>query len=68
MFVFYEMKINIHLANVLCLFRLTGGTTWHAAGLISQARDDLPTSKLMQYSRKLYEDLEADGQNLCMLS
>lgn len=45
--------------------QLTGGTTWHAAGLITQARDDLPTSKLMQYSRKLYEDLEADGQNLC---
>uniref|UniRef100_K1Q819 Pyruvate dehydrogenase phosphatase regulatory subunit, mitochondrial n=1 Tax=Magallana gigas TaxID=29159 RepID=K1Q819_MAGGI len=52
----------------LVCFRLTGGTTWHAAGLITQARDDLPTSKLMQYSRKLYEDLEADGQNLCMLS
>lgn len=64
----FKMRWNIHKAMSLVCFRLTGGTTWHAAGLITQARDDLPTSKLMQYSRKLYEDLEADGQNLCMLS
>ncbi|XP_061163484.1 pyruvate dehydrogenase phosphatase regulatory subunit, mitochondrial-like [Saccostrea echinata] len=44
--------------------QLTGGTTWHSAGLISQARQDVSTSKLMRYGRKLYQELEAEGHNL----
>lgn len=40
--------------------RLTCGTTWHAVGLIGQVRDTLSTTKLMGYSRQLYNKLEKE--------
>ena len=39
--------------------RLTCGTTWHAAGLIGQLRDDRLT-RLAKYSADLYLGLESE--------
>ncbi len=38
--------------------KLTSGTTWHAAGLISQLRANLNMTRLAQYSAELYHELE----------
>ncbi|XP_060066180.1 pyruvate dehydrogenase phosphatase regulatory subunit, mitochondrial-like [Ylistrum balloti] len=40
--------------------RLTCGTTWHAVGLVGQVRDTLSTTKLMGYSKQLYQKLEKE--------
>ncbi len=40
--------------------QLTGGTTWHAAGLIAQLRASKNMTKLAKYSQELYGDLEAE--------
>ena len=40
--------------------RLSGGTTWHAAGLIGQLRATESGTRLVQYSASLYESLEAE--------
>jgi glycine cleavage system aminomethyltransferase T/glycine/D-amino acid oxidase-like deaminating enzyme len=40
--------------------KLTSGTTWHAAGLVTTLRDTEAQTKLAQYSLKLYNDLEAE--------
>ncbi|MEM7467936.1 MAG: FAD-dependent oxidoreductase [Pseudomonadota bacterium] len=60
-------SIAYHLAkrgwtNVVLLERkkITSGTTWHAAGLITTLRDTEAQTKLAKYSLKLYEDLEAE--------
>ncbi len=37
---------------------LTGGTTWHAAGLVAQLRSTENQTKLAKYSLDLYKDLE----------
>ncbi|MFV2000452.1 MAG: FAD-dependent oxidoreductase [Acidimicrobiia bacterium] len=37
---------------------LTGGTTWHAAGLVSQLKPSHSLTKLATYSARLYEELE----------
>ena len=37
---------------------LTGGTTWHAAGLVSQLKSSHSLTKLATYSARLYEELE----------
>jgi len=39
---------------------LTGGTTWHAAGLVSQLKSSHSLTKLATYSSRLFEDLEAE--------
>jgi glycine cleavage system aminomethyltransferase T/glycine/D-amino acid oxidase-like deaminating enzyme len=39
---------------------LSGGTTWHAAGLVGQLRATESGTRLVQYSAQLYTDLEAD--------
>src|ERR671920_2306524 len=39
---------------------LSGGTTWHAAGLIGQLRATESGTRLVQYSASLYESLEAE--------
>ena len=39
---------------------LTSGTTWHAAGLLAQLRDNETQTRLCQYSMDLYEGLEAE--------
>ncbi|MBT8240356.1 MAG: FAD-dependent oxidoreductase, partial [Acidimicrobiia bacterium] len=40
--------------------QLTGGTTWHAAGLVSQLKSSHSLTKLAEYSARLFEDLEAE--------
>ena len=40
--------------------RLTGGTTWHAAGLVGQLRGSRTLTKLARYGADLYARLEAE--------
>ena len=40
--------------------QLTGGTTWHAAGLVSQLKSSHNLTRLAEYSARLFEDLEAE--------
>jgi len=60
-------SIAYHLAkigwsDVVLLERqkLTSGTTWHAAGLIGQLRDNQDMTKLAKYTAELYAGLEAE--------
>lgn len=39
---------------------LSGGTTWHAAGLVGQLRATESQTRLVQYSTELYSRLEAE--------
>jgi len=39
---------------------LSGGTTWHAAGLVGQLRASSNMTRLIRYSADLYERLEAE--------
>ena len=39
---------------------LSGGTTWHAAGLVGQLRASESGTRLVQYSTELYARLEAE--------
>lgn len=59
------LSIAYHLTrlghrDVLLLERdqLTCGTTWHAAGLVTQLRSNENMAKLAQYSAELFQDLE----------
>lgn len=51
-----------HRANVLLLEqgRLTGGSTWHAAGLVGQLRSSASITQVLKYSVALYERLGAE--------
>ncbi|MFQ5620146.1 MAG: FAD-dependent oxidoreductase, partial [Rhodospirillales bacterium] len=40
--------------------RLSGGTTWHAAGLVGQLRSHHNMTSLIRYSTELYDALEAE--------
>lgn len=40
--------------------RLSSGTTWHAAGLVGQLRASEAGTRLVQYSARLYQELEAE--------
>ena len=40
--------------------RLSGGTTWHAAGLVGQLRSSQNLTRLIRYSTELYSKLEAE--------
>jgi 4-methylaminobutanoate oxidase (formaldehyde-forming) len=40
--------------------RLSGGTTWHAAGLVGQLRTHPSMTRLIRYSTELYAGLEAE--------
>ncbi len=40
--------------------RLSSGTTWHAAGLVGQLRASESGTRLVQYSARLYQSLEAE--------
>jgi sarcosine dehydrogenase len=42
--------------------RLSGGTTWHAAGLVGQLRGHGSLTKLIRYSTELYASLEAETE------
>ena len=39
---------------------LSGGTTWHAAGLVGQLRSSSNLTQLIRYSARLYRELEAE--------
>ena len=49
-------------ADVVLLERksLTGGTTWHAAGLVGQLRGNRSLTELAKYTAELYAGLEAE--------
>ncbi len=51
-----------HKADVLLLEQgqLTGGSTWHAAGLVGQLRSSAGITQLLKYSVELYRRLEAE--------
>ncbi|MEM7171747.1 MAG: FAD-dependent oxidoreductase [Pseudomonadota bacterium] len=60
-------SVAYHLAkfgkrDVLLLEKagLTHGATWHAAGLVGQLRNKQNLTRMMQYSAKLYGELEAE--------
>ena len=40
--------------------QLSGGTTWHAAGLVGQLRATESGTRLVQYSARLYSELEQE--------
>jgi 4-methylaminobutanoate oxidase (formaldehyde-forming) len=40
--------------------KLTGGSTWHAAGLVGQLRSNANITQLLKYSVELYDRLEAE--------
>ncbi len=40
--------------------QLTGGTTWHAAGLVSQLKSSHSLTSIATYSTRLFEQLEAE--------
>ncbi len=40
--------------------QLTGGTTWHAAGLVTQLKSSHSLTRLATYSTRLFETLEAE--------
>src|SRR5688572_4384021 len=51
-----------HKADVLLIDRgrLTGGSTWHAAGLVGQLRSSASITQVLRYSVDLYKKLEAE--------
>lgn len=49
--------------TICCLNSLSCGTSWHAAGLIGQIKAGMAESKLAQYSRNLYKELEENGHS-----
>ncbi|ODN72275.1 4-methylaminobutanoate oxidase (formaldehyde-forming) [Methylobrevis pamukkalensis] len=51
-----------HKADVLLIEkgRLTGGSTWHAAGLVGQLRTSASITRLLKHSVELYDRLEAE--------
>jgi 4-methylaminobutanoate oxidase (formaldehyde-forming) len=51
-----------HKADVVLIDRgrLTGGSTWHAAGLVGQLRSSASITQVLRYSVGLYEQLEAE--------
>lgn len=53
---------QLGIGDVLLLERhqLTGGTTWHAAGLVGQLRATENLTRLARYTLELYQRLEAE--------
>jgi 4-methylaminobutanoate oxidase (formaldehyde-forming) len=51
-----------HKADVVLIERgkLTGGSTWHAAGLVGQLRSSASITQVLRYSVDLYKKLEAE--------
>ncbi|MDH3742092.1 MAG: FAD-dependent oxidoreductase, partial [Hyphomicrobiales bacterium] len=51
-----------HKADVILLEqgKLTGGSTWHAAGLVGQLRSSASITQVLKYSVDLYTRLEAE--------
>jgi 4-methylaminobutanoate oxidase (formaldehyde-forming) len=51
-----------HKVDVVLLDRgrLTGGSTWHAAGLVGQLRSSASITQVLRYSVDLYKRLDAE--------
>ena len=51
-----------HKADVVLIDRgkLTGGSTWHAAGLVGQLRSSASITQVLRYSVQLYKKLEVE--------
>ena len=45
-------------------FRLSEGTTWHSAGMVGQLRSKTPIMNVIQYSAKLYAEIEQSHPGL----
>ena len=58
----YHLAERCGISNVAVLEQatLTSGTTWHAAGLISQLKGTLEMCEFAQYTRALCDEFEAD--------
>ena len=46
---------------MLLFTSLTGGTTWHSAGILAAIRSSRAQTKLAKYSNELYSSLESSG-------
>jgi len=57
---YHLTKIGVSDAVLLERKQLTSGTTWHAAGLIGQLRDNHHMTELAKYTAELYLELEAE--------
>src|SRR6185436_12460421 len=54
--------VRDHEANVVLIERgrLTGGSTWHAAGLVGQLRSSASITQVLRYSVDLYKRIESE--------
>lgn len=59
---YHLTKVGIDDVLVLERHQLTGGTTWHAAGLVAQLRSTENTTKLARYSLELYDKLKEETE------
>src|SRR6476659_3604452 len=57
---YHLTKLGITDVVVLERMRLTGGTTWHAAGLVAQVRGTHALTELSRLNASLYEALPAE--------
>ena len=57
---YHLTKRGISDVIVLDQGQLTGGTPWHAAGLVSQLKSTYSLTKLATYSARLFEELEEE--------
>ena len=57
---YHLTKLGRSDVAVLERHELTGGTTWHAAGLVAQLRATENLTRLAQYSLELYKTLEEE--------
>ena len=57
---YHLTKLGVSDVVLLERKQLTSGTTWHAAGLIGQLRDNHHMTELARYTAELYKELEAE--------
>ena len=57
---YHLTKLGVSDVVLLERKQLTSGTTWHAAGLIGQLRDNHTMTALAQYTAELYKELEEE--------
>lgn len=57
---YHLTKIGVSDVVLLERKQLTSGTTWHAAGLIGQLRDNHTMTELAKYTAELYKHLEEE--------
>ncbi|MGI8664845.1 MAG: GcvT family protein [Jatrophihabitans sp.] len=57
---YHLAKLGWHDLLLIEQGRLSGGTTWHAAGLVGQLRSTENGTRLVQYSGELYQRLAAE--------